>query len=89
MQVLSILRTVLTGIIRSKEVSNLKGVLELLLYDCIIHDALISILSVNAQELEVCMYCSFLLLRAPAFGNKAYVGFAFQWLEKATDVEER
>ncbi|BBM99100.1 nuclear pore complex protein Nup188 [Marchantia polymorpha subsp. ruderalis] len=70
-KVLSILRTVLTGIIRSKEVSNLKGVLELLLYDCIIHDALISILSVNAQELEELHY------------NRAVGVKEIEWLQQA------
>ncbi|KAL2650470.1 hypothetical protein R1flu_018598 [Riccia fluitans] len=55
-KVLCILRSVLTSTTRTKEITNLKGVLELLLYDSLIHDVLISTLAVSARELEELHY---------------------------------
>ncbi|KAL3701186.1 hypothetical protein R1sor_019208 [Riccia sorocarpa] len=55
-KVYCILRSVLTSIARAKELTNLKGVLELLLYDNLIHEVLINTLAVNAQELEELHY---------------------------------
>ncbi|CAM6095025.1 unnamed protein product [Calypogeia fissa] len=51
-KVIQIMQSIVTGIIQTRNVASFKGVMELLLFDCAVHDVLISVLAISAQELE-------------------------------------